>query len=82
MPGSASKKSRGRSSGKKKSSGGGIDVSGGSKNEPEVGYVRDNVIYIKDENGYKTLTLDKDTSDEQIKNWGSKYGVDMTQYLK
>ena len=81
MPGKASRKSSGRSS-KKKSSSGGIDVSNESKKEPEVGYVRDNVIYIKDEKGYNTLTINKNTTDEQISKWGSKYGVDMKKYLK
>lgn len=50
--------------------------------QPEVGKLSENVIYIKTSNGqYATLNVSKNVSNEQILNWGKKFGVDMSPYL-
>lgn len=39
-----------------------------------------NVIYIKDKNGYHTLTAGEN-DDEKVLAWGKKYNVDLSGYL-
>lgn len=55
---------------------------GGDENDVEVGKLRDNVIYIKKNGQYYTLTLSKDYTDDQVVAWGKKYDVDLSDILR
>lgn len=51
--------------------------------KPEVGKLSENVIYIKTVDGqYATFTVNKNTTDKQLINWGKKFGVDLKPYMK
>lgn len=55
---------------------------GGESDDVEVGKLSENVLYLKKNGKYATLTLTPSATNEDILNWGNSFEVDLSSYLK